>query len=155
MCESWRLHFEHFVKNYVLWCGWQPLFSSDHMSNSHQIVINHIREMISWVSITLHYDLVIYTIIIKNYFTVNQIFKFCFTLRDQHPNYVRFSTLYAFINFILRYTVTESIIFSFLMLQTSLLSSHLLEPIGCAEAMVCMPILQECVNKLFVNTQSL
>lgn len=50
--------------------------SSNDMGNIHEIVINHISEMISRIPIGLEKDLVIDCIIVEHHFAVNDVLEF-------------------------------------------------------------------------------
>ena len=105
---------------------WKPLFAPNHMSDSHQVVIHHISEMVSWISIALHDDLIIHSVVVENYFSMDQVFEFGLTFWYKHPYDIWLTALYALFNFLLGDAIAKSIVLCFLMLQASLLLSHLL-----------------------------
>ena len=71
MCKLRWIDLKHLIQYNVFRSRWQPLFTSDHMSYPHHVIVYDIGKMVGWVSITLHDYLVIYGIVIKNYLPMN------------------------------------------------------------------------------------
>lgn len=56
------------------------------MRDVHQVVVNNIREMVSWEPIILNDHLVIDHTVVKLNFAVHHVFKLRFAFGDLHPN---------------------------------------------------------------------
>ena len=110
MSKSWRVKLKHFVQNDMLGGRRKPFFTSNNMSYSHHVVIYHVGKVVSWVSVTFEDHLVIYGVVIEDYFAMYQIFELCFAFRNEHSNDVWFATLNSFFNFFRTEAVAESII---------------------------------------------
>src|SRR3989339_1137526 len=55
------------VEHYMLWCRWYPFFGANDMANPHQMVVNHIGQMIGGETVCFQQDLVIdFNIIISH-----------------------------------------------------------------------------------------
>ena len=106
--------------------------------------------MVCWEAIAFHYHLIIYSAVIENDFSVDEIFKFCFTFWNIHAYDVVLAVGDSFVDFIHRSAVTESVVLCFMVLLALLHLTHLLQPIGGAEAVVGVAVFYQRVAKLFV-----
>lgn len=123
------------------------------MSYPHHIIINHVSEVIRWEPITFHDNLIVHSVIVENYFPVNQIFKFGLSRWDQHSDDVGLAICDSLLDFTSVKPEAESVILGFLMLGASLLQAHLFQPVGGAKAVVGVPVLYEGITKLLVDVQ--
>ena len=96
-------------------------FSSDDMRNLHEVIIYDICKVISWVAITFHKHLIINHAIIERDFSMNDVFELSLAIGNKHPNHIRLSAFYSLLNFTLTQIQAKSVVFSCLVLLSSLL----------------------------------
>lgn len=107
--------------------------------------------MVCWEAITFHYHLIVYSTVVENDFSVDEIFEFCFTFWNVHAYDVVLTVGDSLVDFIHGSAVTESVILCFMVLLALLHLTHLLQSIGGAEAVVSMTVFYQRITKLFVN----
>ena len=155
MGELGWVYLEHLVQEQMLWDRRQPLLSSDNMGDSHEIVVNHIRQMVGWVTISLHDDLVIYSVIVKDHLSMDQILVFSLSSWDQHPYDVWHPFFFLLLDLLFGQPVAESIILSLRVFGIALKFAHLLQSFSCAKAVVCISIFEQSLCEFFIHLKSL
>ena len=75
--------------------------SSDDMTDAHHRIVNHIREMIGRISVIFENDLVVYDIMIKYNFAMNQILEHCLSFGYLHADDVWFTVVHFFLHLLL------------------------------------------------------
>lgn len=71
MGELGRRQLEHTVQYEVLWSGRQPLFTTNDVRNTHQIIVNYICKVVRRIVVTLHDHLVVDAVVLKNHLAVH------------------------------------------------------------------------------------
>ena len=56
------------VEQNVMCCAWQPFFTTDHICDLHEMVVNYIGEMVGWETIRFQKNFIIELSAVENYF---------------------------------------------------------------------------------------
>lgn len=142
MGELRRVDSEHLVKQKVFGSRREPFLSTDNVSDTHQVVVYYIGEVVGREAIILEDNLVVYNFVFKLNLTVNDVFELSVArVRDFHPNYVGLSVGLSLEDFFFRFVHAESVILGLGVLSSSHLNSHVLQSFRGAEAWVRVSVL--------------
>ena len=126
------------------------------MTDFHEIVVDHIREVVGRKAVIFQDHLVVNFFVAKDDFTVNDVFESCLALRYLHPDDEGLPFRFFFFDLLLRESMQAvSVVLGLGVLLTAYLDSHLLETLSCAETGVRVSIFEECVDELVVDRESL
>jgi hypothetical protein len=76
--------------------------SSDNVADLHQMVVYNVCQVIGWVTIVLHDNLIVNVLVVEHNLAVNDVLKLSLTLRYFHPDDVALTTSLAFFDFLWR-----------------------------------------------------
>jgi len=152
MCELWWIKAEHLVKNQVFWRRWKPFltfvkhgytyFSSNHMRNAHQVIINNISEVIGRKPIILNNHLIVHYSVFKYHLAMHNVFELRFALWNLHANDIRFalSLLFSYLVCIVTLS-TKAIVHRLCVFLTTNLHPHLCQTLSSAKTRVGIAVL--------------
>ena len=90
MRKSRTLPAKSLVQHYVKRSAGQPFFATNYMGNFHEVIINHIGQVVGWHAIALKEHLVIHIVGVHANPTANNVLKlYLMVARQFHADYIR------------------------------------------------------------------
>ena len=126
------------------------------MADLHEVVVDHVSEVVGRESVILQDDLVVDVLIVEHDLAVDDVAELSLALGDLHADDERLTVRLLLLDLVLAPVVhAEAVVLGLRVLLPADLNPHLLQPLRRAEARVGVPVLQQRVDELVVDRQSL